>query len=63
MVINHYESDLYEEAYNNPRIAVNSFVDCYNNQIKNFKKRYHVELIKINPDNEKTVRDDKAINS
>src|SRR6266542_2671419 len=59
MIIDDYESDYYEEEYNNPRIAVDSFLRCYQCQIEIIYKRYQVAIRKVFKEFPKTKREDK----
>jgi predicted O-methyltransferase YrrM len=62
MIFDDYEWDYYEEEYNNPRLAIDAFLKCYQPQIQILYKRYQVAIKKISPENiSKIVRDDKQI--
>lgn len=61
MIFDDYEWDYYEEEYNNPRIAVDDFLECYQTQIEIIYKRYQVAIKKVIKENIATEREDKKL--
>ena len=61
MILDDYEWDYFEEEFNNPRIAIDSFLKCYQSQIEVFYKRFQVAVRKLIKKVPRTPRDDKKI--
>jgi predicted O-methyltransferase YrrM len=61
MILDNYEWDYYEEEFNNPRIAIDSFLKTYQQQMVVIFKRFQVAVKKVAKDVSKTPRDDKTI--
>ncbi|CAG8646582.1 11052_t:CDS:1, partial [Ambispora leptoticha] len=47
MIFDDYLWDRYEEEYNNPKIAIDSFLKCYEPQIEIIHKHYQVTVKKV----------------
>src|SRR6266542_5396428 len=47
MILDDYEWDYFDEPYNNPRIAIDSFLNSYESQIKIIYKRFQVAVKKV----------------
>src|ERR1041385_238867 len=62
MIFDDYEWDFFEEDYNNPKIAIDSFLRCYQNQIEIIHKLFQVAIRKVTKENIRTAREDKTIN-
>ncbi|CAG8673231.1 13402_t:CDS:2, partial [Ambispora gerdemannii] len=60
MIFDDYEWDYFEEEYNNPRIAIDSFLRCYKPQIEIIYKHYQVALRKVIRKDTRTTREDKT---
>ncbi|CAG8747111.1 20604_t:CDS:2 [Cetraspora pellucida] len=61
MILDDYEWDFFEEEYLNPRIAIDSFLRCYQAQIEIIDKYYQVAIRKITREGTRTVREGKTI--
>jgi len=61
LIFDDYEWDYYEEEYNNPRLAVDAFLKCYQQQIEIIYKRYQVAIRKVSRESIRTEREDKTI--
>ncbi|CAG8486942.1 5356_t:CDS:1 [Funneliformis caledonium] len=61
MIFDDYEWDFFEEETNNPRIAIDSFLRCYQTQIEVIYKRYQVAIKKVMKKITKTIREDKTL--
>ncbi|CAG8645835.1 5762_t:CDS:2 [Cetraspora pellucida] len=61
MILDDYEWDFFEEEYLNPRIAIDSFLICYQTQIEIIDKCYQVAIRKITREGTRTVREGKTI--
>lgn len=62
MIFDDYEADYYQEEYNNVRIAVNSFLACYQPQIEVIYKLYQVAIKKVIREGiSMTAREDKRM--
>ncbi|CAI2176953.1 7768_t:CDS:1 [Funneliformis geosporum] len=61
MIFDDYEWDYFEEETNNPRIAIDSFLRCYQTQIEIIYKRYQVAIRKVIKKITKTIREDKTL--
>ncbi|CAG8656941.1 17561_t:CDS:2 [Racocetra fulgida] len=61
MILDDYEWDFFEEEYLNPRIAIDSFLRCYQTQIEIIDKYYQVTIRKITKEGTRTVREGKII--
>ncbi|RIB10615.1 hypothetical protein C2G38_2264035 [Gigaspora rosea] len=53
--------DDYKEEYLNPRIAIDSFLKCYQSQIELIYNRFQVKIRKFIKECTQTIRDDKTI--
>ena len=61
MIFDDYEWDYFEEEYNNPRIAIDSFLRCYQRQLEVIYKHYQVAVRKVIKENIQTARKDKKL--
>jgi len=61
MILNNYELDYFEEEYNNPRIAIDSFLRCYQRQLEVIYKHYQVAVRKVIKEIIRTARVDKSL--
>ncbi|GBC00218.1 hypothetical protein RclHR1_03790011 [Rhizophagus clarus] len=61
MILDDYEWDLFEEEYNNPRIAINSFLQSYQSQIEIIYKHFQVAIKKEIKKVSRIPRDDKTV--
>ena len=61
MIFDDYEWDYYQEEYNNPRIAVDSLLKCYQQQLEIIYKFYQVAIRKVSRENVPTAREDKSL--
>ncbi|CAG8622032.1 4211_t:CDS:1 [Racocetra persica] len=61
MILDDYELDFFEEEYHNPRIAIDSFLKCYQTQIEIIFKNYQVAVKKVVKECTRTVREGKFI--
>ena len=61
MILDDYEWDYFEEEYNNPRIAIDSFLKSYQNQIELIYKHFQAVVKKVIKEVPQTARDDKRI--
>jgi predicted O-methyltransferase YrrM len=63
MIFDDYEWDCYKEDYNNPRMAVDAFLKCYEPQIEIIFKYYQVAIRKVNNEEKlkSTLREDKIL--
>ncbi|CAG8694030.1 12656_t:CDS:1 [Dentiscutata heterogama] len=61
MILDDYEWDFFEEEYLNPRIAIDSFLRCYQTQIEIIFKHYQVAIKKVIKEGTRTVREGKTI--
>ncbi|RIA80654.1 hypothetical protein C1645_784548 [Glomus cerebriforme] len=62
MILDDYEWDYFVEEYNNPRIAIDSFLNSYQCQIEVIYKRFQVAIRKKIKEVTRTKREDKSIN-
>ncbi|CAG8662636.1 1183_t:CDS:1 [Cetraspora pellucida] len=58
IIFDDYELDRYEEDYNNARIAIDSFLKCYEPQIEVIHKGFQVIIKKINQEKSQKERED-----
>lgn len=61
MIFDDYEWDYYHEEYNNPRIAIDCFLKCYQSQIEIIYKRYQVAIRKVIKEVIRNEREDKSL--
>jgi len=61
LIFDDYEWDYFEEEYNNPRIAIDAFLKCYQVQVEIIYKRYQVAIKKVNRETTQIEREDKKI--
>lgn len=61
LIFDDYEWDYFEEEYNNPRIAIDAFLRCYQTQIEIIYKHYQVVVKKVSREALRTEREDKKI--
>ncbi|EXX65132.1 SAM-dependent methyltransferase [Rhizophagus irregularis] len=61
MILDDYEWDYFEEEFNNPRIAIDSFLKSYQQHLEVIFKRFQVGVKKVVKENPRTARDDKRI--
>ena len=61
MIFNNYELDYFEEEYNNPRIAIDSFLRCYQRQLGVIYKHHQVAVRKVIKEIIRTARVDKSL--
>ena len=52
---------VFEEEFNNPRIAIDSFLRCYQRQLEIIYKRYQVAVRKVTKEDIQTARKDKKL--
>ncbi|CAG8741307.1 12921_t:CDS:1, partial [Dentiscutata heterogama] len=58
MIFDDYEWDRYKEEYNNPKIAIDAFIKCYNPQIEIIHKGYQITIKKIIRERKQSEIDD-----
>jgi predicted O-methyltransferase YrrM len=61
MILDDYEWDHFEEEYNNPRIAIDSFLKSYQSQLEIIHKHFQIAVKKVIKKVSRTPRDDKTI--
>ncbi|PKK63711.1 hypothetical protein RhiirC2_757859 [Rhizophagus irregularis] len=61
MILDDYEWDYFEEKYNNPRVAIDSFLESYQSQIEIIYKHYQVAIKKVIRKVPRIPRDDKTV--
>ena len=61
MILDDYEWDYFEEKYNNPRVAIDSFLESYQSQIEIIYKHYQVAIKKVSRKVPRIPRDDKTV--
>ncbi|GBC00219.1 hypothetical protein RclHR1_03790012 [Rhizophagus clarus] len=61
MILDNYEWDYFEEEFNNPRIAIDSFLKIYQGKIEVIFKRFQVAVRKVDKEVPRTAREDKKL--
>ncbi|CAG8645401.1 4707_t:CDS:1, partial [Cetraspora pellucida] len=58
MILDDYERYRYKEEYNNPKIAIDAFIKCYEPKIDIIHKGYQIIIKKVNKERKETEIDD-----
>lgn len=61
MILDNYEWDYFEEEFNNPRLAIDSFLENHQQHIEVIFKRFQVAVKKVVKEIPRTPRDDKTL--
>ncbi|CAB4397985.1 hypothetical protein RhiirA1_361026 [Rhizophagus irregularis] len=61
MILDNYEWDYFEEEFNNPRLAIDSFLRNFQQHIEVIFKRFQVAVKKVVKEVPRTPRDDKSL--